>query len=197
LWLAQSKSALRTACDTLVRAMERTSEHVPATLPARIELGGSGTASVATGLPVLDHLLGLVAKHSGFDLHLEVAPGGPDAVATAAGRALGEALRGLLEGEGVAGYGMAIMPADEALANVVLEASGRPLLVSNVDLSDAHVAGLERDLVSGFLRELAEAAGLTMHVRLLHGEDAGHVLDAIFKALGGALANAAAPSRKE
>ena len=163
MWLAQSKSAPRTACDTLVRAMERTSEHVPATLPARIELAGSGTASVAT----------------------------------AAGRALGEALRGLLEGDGVAGYGMAIMPADEALANVVLEASGRPLLVSNVDLSDAHVAGLERDLVSGFLRELAEAAGLTMHVRLLHGEDAGHVLDAIFKALGGALANAAAPSRKE
>ncbi len=91
----------------------------------------------------------------------------------------------------------AIMPADEALANVVLEASGRALLVSNVDLSDAHVAGLDRDLVSGFLKELAEAAGLTLHVRLLHGENAEHVLEAIFKALGGALANAAAPLRKE
>jgi imidazoleglycerol-phosphate dehydratase len=166
-------------------------------LPARIELGGSGKANVATGLPVLDHLLELVAAHSGFDLQLEVAAGGPDAVATAAGRALGEELRGLLQREGVAGFGMAIMPADEALANVVLEASGRALLVSNVDLSDAHVAGLDRDLVSGFLRELAEAAGLTLHVRLLHGENAEHVLEAIFKALGGALANAAAPSRKE
>jgi imidazoleglycerol-phosphate dehydratase len=89
-----------------------------------------------------------------------------------------------------------MVPADEALANVVLEVSGRPLLVSNVDLSDAHVAGLERDLVSSFLRELAEGAGLTLHVRLLHGEDEQHVLEAIFKALGGALANAAAP-RKE
>lgn len=177
--------------------MQRPAEPDRGTLPARIELGGSGKATVATGLPVLDHLLGLVAEHSGFDLHLEVAAGGPDAVATAAGRALGEALRDLLEGEGVAGYGMAIMPADEALANVVLEASGRALLVSNVDLSDAHVAGLDRDLVSGFLRELAEAAGLTLHVRLLHGEEAEHVLEAIFKALGGALANAAAPSRKE
>jgi imidazoleglycerol-phosphate dehydratase len=166
------------------------------TLPARIELGGSGTASAATGLPVLDHLLGLVAAHAGFDLHLEVAAGGPDAVATAAGRALGEALRGLLEAEGATGWGSAIVPADEALASVALEASGRALLVSNVDLSDAHVAGLERDLVSGFFRELAEGAGLTLHVRLLHGEDARHVLEAIFKALGGALANAAAP-RKE
>jgi imidazoleglycerol-phosphate dehydratase len=168
-----------------------------ATLPARIELGGSGAATVATGLPVLDHLLGLVAGHAGFDLQLEVAAGGPDAVATAAGRAFGEALRELLTAEDVAGYGYAMIPADEALANVVLEASGRPLLVSNVDLSDAHVAGLERDLVSGFLRELADAAGLTLHVRLLHGEDPRHVLEAIFKALGGALANAAAPSRKE
>lgn len=167
------------------------------TLDARIELGGSGTATVATGLPVLDHLLELVAKHAGFDLQLEVAAGGPDAVATAAGRAFGEALHGVLTAEDVAGYGYAMIPADEALANVVLEVSGRPLLVSNVDLSDAHVAGLERDLVSGFLRELAEAAGLTLHVRLLHGEDPSHVLEAIFKALGGALANAAAPARKE
>jgi len=164
---------------------------------ARIQLGGTGRANVATGLPVLDHLLGLVAGHSGFDIRLEVAPGGPDAAATAAGRAFGEALREVMEKNGAAGYGYAMVPADEALANVVLEVSGRPLLVSNVDLSDAHVAGLERDLVSGFLRELAEAAGLTLHVRLLHGEDAQHVLEAIFKALGGALANAAAPLRKE
>ena len=176
--------------------MERTAEPERGTLAARIELGGSGTASVATGLPVLDHLLGLVAGHAGFDLQLEVAAGGPDAVATAAGRALGEALRDVLRADGAAGWGYAMLPADEALANVVLEISERPLLVSNVDLSDAHVAGLERDLVSGFLRELAEAAGLTLHVRLLHGEDAQHVLQAIFKALGGALANARAP-RKE
>lgn len=195
-WLAQSKSAGPVPCDTLVRAMDRATEPEPATLPARIELGGSGRANVATGLPVLDHLLGLVAERSGFDLQLEVAAGGPDAVATAAGRALGEALRDVLRAGGATGYGDAMMPAAEALANVVLEVSDRPLLVSNVDLSDAHVAGLERDLVSGFLRELAEAAGLTMHVRLLHGEDPQHVLEAIFKALGGALANAAAP-RKE
>jgi imidazoleglycerol-phosphate dehydratase len=165
-------------------------------LQARVSLGGAGRASVSTGLSVLDHLLELLAVHAGFDLQLEVAPGGPDAEANAAGRALGRALRDVLAAEGVQGYGSASLPADEALAHVALEASGRPLLISNVDLSDAHVAGLDRDLVSEFLRELAEAAGLTLHVRLLHGEDPRHVLEAIFKALGGALAAAGAP-RKE
>jgi imidazoleglycerol-phosphate dehydratase len=165
-------------------------------LQTRVSLGGNGHTEVSTGLPVLDHLLELLAARAGFDLQLEVAPGGPDAATAAAGRALGEALRDLLSEPGAKGYGSATVPADEALANVALEASGRPLLVSNVDLSDAHVAGLDRDLVSGFLSELSEAAGLTLHVRLLHGEDARHVLEAIFKALGGALAVAGAP-RKE
>lgn len=156
---------------------------------------GAEEMRVATGLSVLDHLLELLAERAGFDLQLEVAPGGPDDAATAAGRSLGAALRDVLRAEGARGYGYSIAPADEALANVVLETSVRPLLVSNVDLSDAHVAGLDRDLVSVFLRELAEAAELTLHVRLLHGEDARHVLEAIFKALGGALA--AAGARKE
>jgi imidazoleglycerol-phosphate dehydratase len=166
------------------------------TLQARVSLGGNGRTEVSTGLPVLDHLLGLLAERAGLDLELEVAPGGPDAATAAAGRALGEALREFLSAGEAKGYGSAIAPADEALANVALEVSNRPLLVSNVDLSDAHVAGLDRDLVSGFLSELSEAAGLTLHVRLLHGEDARHVLEAIFKALGEALA-AAGAQRKE
>jgi imidazoleglycerol-phosphate dehydratase len=165
-------------------------------LHARASLGDAGRVSVATGLSVLDHLLELLAAHAELDLTLEVAPGGADAATAAAGRSLGDALRDFVREEGAKGYGSAIVPADEALASVALEASGRPLLVSNVDLSDAHVAGLERDLVTGFLRELSEAAGLTLHVRLLHGEDAGHVLESIFKALGAALAAAGAP-RKE
>ena len=86
------------------------------------------------------------------------------------------------------------MPADEALAHVVVEASGRPLVVSNVDLSDARVAGLASDIVATFLRELAEGAGLTLHVRLIEGSDPEHVLEAIFKALGVALAQSCRPS---
>ncbi len=165
-------------------------------LSTRVVVERTGEMRVSTGVSVLDHLLELMAAHAGFDLTLEVSPGGPDAEALAAGRALGGELHGFVRADGASGSGFAIVPADEALASVALEASGRPLLVSNVDLSDAHVAGIDRDLVSGFLKELAEAAGLTLHVRLLHGEDAKHVLEAIFKALGGALA-AAGARRKE
>ena len=85
------------------------------------------------------------------------------------------------------------MPADEALAHVALEASGRPLVVSNVDLTEARVGGLETDVVGEFLRQLAEGAGLTLHVRLIEGCDTEHVLEAIFKALGVALAQAGRP----
>jgi imidazoleglycerol-phosphate dehydratase len=82
------------------------------------------------------------------------------------------------------------MPAAEALAQVVLEVSERPLVASNVDLSSARAGGLATDLAAHFLRELAESAGLTLHVRLIDGEDSQHVLESIFKALGVALANA-------
>ena len=155
----------------------------------RVSVGGDGSANVLTGLPVLDHLVGVLAEHAGFDLELELAPQSPAAAVAAAGRALGEALAELLR-DGVRGYGSATLPADEALAHVTLEASGRPLVVSNVDLSDERVGGLGSDLLSRFLHELAEGAGLTLHLRLLHGDDARHVLEAVFKALGVALAQA-------
>jgi imidazoleglycerol-phosphate dehydratase len=89
------------------------------------------------------------------------------------------------------------VPADEALAHVALEASGRPLLVSNVDLSDMGVGGLATDLVARFLTQLAEGAGLTLHVRLIEGRDTHHVLEAIFKGLGVALAQACRPRRRK
>jgi imidazoleglycerol-phosphate dehydratase len=161
----------------------------------RLDVQGGGEASVATGLPVLDHLVALLAEHASFDLTLEVEPGGADEEVSAAGRALGESFAEVLRGEGLRRHGTAVIPADEALAHVTLEASGRPLVVSNVDLSGARVAGLRQDLADRFLRSLAEGAGLTLHVRLLHGEDTNHVLEAIFKALGVALAQTCRPRR--
>ncbi len=85
------------------------------------------------------------------------------------------------------------MPADEALAHVALEASGRPLVVSNVDLTRAHVGGLHFDVVARFLNELAHGGGLTLHVRLIEGDEAQHVLEAIFKSLGVAIAQSCRP----
>jgi imidazoleglycerol-phosphate dehydratase len=166
-------------------------------LHARVDVAGTGQASVVTGLPVLDHLLGLLAEYASFDLVLEIAPGEAEAEVAAAGRALGQALADALHAEGSRRHGSAAVPADEALAQVVVEASGRPLVVSNVDLSDARVAGLASDIVATFLRELAEGAGLTLHVRLIEGSDPEHVLEAIFKALGVALAQSCRPRRKE
>src|SRR2546429_3423928 len=157
-------------------------------LQARVDVAGFGAASVDTGIPVLDHLLALLAEHANFDLTLGGAPGDPDAEVGAAGRALGQALSQALRADGSRRQGAAVVPADEALASVALEASGRPLVVSNVDLSDMGVGGLATDLVARFLNELAEGGGLTLHVRLIEGRDTQHVLEAIFKALGVALA---------
>ena len=166
-------------------------------LHARVDVAGSGQANVATGVSVLDHLLELLAEYASFDLALEVAPGEAEAEIAAAGRALGQALDGALRSGGVRGHGSAVVPADEALAHVALEASGRPLVVSNVDLSDARVAGLGSDVVGSFLHELAQGGGLTVHVRLIEGSDPEHVLEAIFKALGVALAQSCRPRRRE
>ena len=156
---------------------------------ARIELPGSGTASVTTGIPVLDHLLGLLAQYARLDLELEAAPGGALEEAAACGRALGEALTETLFREQPS-HGAGHAAAEEALAQVVLEASGRPLVVSNVDLTAARVGGVSADVIARFLDELAGAAGLTLHVRLVDGTETEHVLDAIFKALGAALGRA-------
>jgi imidazoleglycerol-phosphate dehydratase len=155
---------------------------------ARIDLTG-GASRVATGVAVLDHLLEELGDAGGFALLLEIAPDDPEAEVGQAGEALGDALAPLLADE-KAGRGFGIAPADEALAMVVVEASGRPLVVSNADLTSTRAGGLQADLAATFLDELAGAAGLTIHVRLLEGDDSQHVLSAIFKALGIALANA-------
>src|SRR5262245_10854394 len=156
----------------------------------RVELRGSGKATVETGLPVLDSLLERLAEYAQFDLVLEVEPGAPEAEVAEAGTALGRALvEPLRAGRG---YGGAMMTSSEALANVVLEVSEPPLVVSNVDLTEARIGGLGTDVARKFLERLADGAGLTLHVRLLNGTDSQHVLEAIFKALGVALAQACA-----
>jgi len=153
----------------------------------RVELASEGSASVATGLPVLDHLVGELARTGRLRLSLEVAPGSADEEVAAAGRALGEALASLLRGPGATGRGWAWLPAGEALAGAVLEVSEEPHVASNVDFSGQRVGGLASDVVARFLEELAGGAGLNVHIRVLEGKDPEHVLLAIFKALGAAL----------
>jgi reactive intermediate/imine deaminase len=162
----------------------------------RVELAGRGESNAATGVPALDHLLALLAEYASFDLVLEVAPGRADAEVAAAGRALGRALADKLSAPGARGFASAIVPTYEALAHVAIDGSDRPLVVSNVDLTVARVAGQGTDVVARFLNELAEGAGLALHVRLIEGSETQHVLEAIFKALGVALAQACGPRAK-
>jgi len=160
----------------------------------RVELAAEGSAQVATGLPVLDHLVSRLVRCGGMRLTLEVSPGSAEEEVTAAARALGGALAEPLRAAGASGRGWAYLPADEALAGVVVELSERPLVASNVDFSGQHVGGLAGDVVARFLNELATAAGLNVHVRLVEGTDTEHVLEAIFKALGAALGQACRPA---
>jgi imidazoleglycerol-phosphate dehydratase len=160
---------------------------------ARVTLASEGESSIATGVAVLDHLLEELAQTGGFELQLEIAPDEPEAEVGHAGAALGEAFQPLLAGGQATGRGVGIVPADEALAMVVVEASGSPLVASNADLTSTRAGGLQTDLAAAFLHDLAESAGLTIHVRLMEGENSQHVLSAIFKALGVALAEATRP----
>jgi imidazoleglycerol-phosphate dehydratase len=157
---------------------------------ARVGLDDGSEAQIATGLSVLDYLLGACMSAAGLQLALEVAPGTGDREAVAAGRALGEALSPLLRAPGASGRGFAWLPADEALAGAVLEVTERPLLASNVDFSGQRVGGLEGDVVARFLSELAHGSALNIHIRVLEGKDPQNVLLAIFKALGAALGQA-------
>ena len=177
-----------------VTAADRTQE---ARTQVRVTVDGTGAANVATGVSVLDHLLGVLAGYASFDLALEVAPGDAEEEVRAAGRAFGEALAQPLREEGVRGHGSAVVPSAEALAHVALEASDAPLLVSHVDLSGARLGGMGTDVVATFLEEFVTAASLTLHVRLIDGSDPHHVLEAIFKALGTALAQASRPRRRK
>src|SRR3954470_5618287 len=110
----------------------------------RVELRGSGNATVETGLPVLDSLLERLAQYARFDLALEVEPGAPEAEVAEAGSAFGRALAEPLRAG--MGYGSAMMTSAEALANVVLEVSDTPLVLSNVDLTEARIGGLATDV---------------------------------------------------
>lgn len=156
-----------------------------------LDLDGRGRAEVATGLGFFDHMLTHVAFHGYFDLGLE-AQGDlhvdPHHTVEDVGICLGLALRQCLgDRQGLARYGSAFVPMDEALAQVVVDLSNRPLLVVNARRRPGVVGQFDGQLAEEFWRALAMNAGLTLHVRLLYGDNDHHMLEAAFKALGRAL----------
>ena len=161
-----------------------------------VQLDEPKTPLVQTGLGFFDHMLVLLGRHGFFGLQLEVQGDlevdGHHTVEDT-GICLGQALQQALgDKAGIARYGTAFVPMDEALAMVSLDISGRPYLVFDAQLPFGKVGDFDLELVEEFLRALAVHAGLTLHVRLLSGKNAHHMVEAIFKALGRALAEAMA-----
>lgn len=159
-----------------------------------LNLDGAGQATVATGIGFFDHMLILFAKHGLFDLTVQAEGDlyvdGHHTVEDT-GIVLGQTLaQALGDKRGIRRYGTAFVPMDEALAMVVVDISGRPYLHFEAEIPNAQIGGYASELTEEFLRALAVQAGLTLHVRLLSGRNAHHITEAIFKALGRALAEA-------
>jgi len=162
----------------------------------RLDLDGRGETRIDTGVGFFDHMLTHIAFHGRFDL--EVTAKGDlhvDAHHTVedVGICLGQALRQALGDKlGVARYGCAFVPMDEALAQVVVDLSNRPFMRLEAARLPGAVGVFDGQLAEEFLRALANAAGLTLHVILHYGSNDHHMLEAAFKALGRALDQATA-----
>jgi imidazoleglycerol-phosphate dehydratase len=159
-------------------------------------LEGTGRWEIQTGVGFFDHMLSHIAAHGMLDL--EVHAQGDlhvDAHHTVedVGIVLGQAVRQALgDRAGIVRYGQSLLPMDEALALVAVDISGRGLLVADLPFASLQVGAFDTELVSEFLRALAHHAGLTLHVRILCGENTHHQIEALFKGLGRALRQAIA-----
>lgn len=165
-----------------------------------INLDGTGVSDISTGVPFYDHMLTALSKHSLIDLTVK-AKGDVDIdvhhtvedIAIAFGKALSEALA---DKSGIARYGDASVPLDEALARAVVDVSGRPYLVHSGEppgfeyhLIGGHFTG---SLVRHVFEAIAHNAGLTVHITVLAGRDPHHIAEAQFKAFARALRSAIA-----
>jgi imidazoleglycerol-phosphate dehydratase len=156
-----------------------------------LDLDGSGTHAIATGVGFLDHMLTALARHSLVDM--EIAAKGDlhidDHHTTEdVGIVLGQAIRAALgDKRGIRRYGHALLPMDEALAEAAIDISGRPFLAWNVPFQRPKIGSFDTELVEEFFRALAFNAGITLHVTLKAGTNAHHVAEACFKAVARAL----------
>ena len=165
----------------------------------QLKVDGRGKASADTGIPFFDHMLEQLGKHAGFDL--TVTANGDlkvDAHHTVedTGLAVGDVLRKSLAGkQGIARFGEALVPLDEALIQVALDLSSRPYLSYDVDAKSKVIGTFDTRLAEEFIRAFAQAAGATIHVRMLAGKDPHHIVEATFKALAQALRKACTRTR--
>ena len=183
---------------TRAALIQRTTKETDINL--KLTINGTGDASVRTGVGFMDHMLTLFAVHGGFDLTVQAS--GDTYVddhhtVEDLGICLGQAFaQALGDKSGICRYGHAYVPMDETLARVCADCSNRPLLVYNVTLMESKIGTFDTALAKEFLRAFSLHAGVTLHVDLLHGENGHHIVEAVFKALGRAMAQASAPLAK-
>ncbi|MGI4813303.1 MAG: imidazoleglycerol-phosphate dehydratase HisB [Janthinobacterium lividum] len=157
----------------------------------KIDLDGTGKASLASGVPFLDHMLDQIARHGLVDLEVEAT--GDVSIddhhtVEDIGIALGQAVaRAVGDKKGIRRYGHAYVPLDEALSRVVIDLSGRPLLEFNVPYTRARVGTFDVDLSIEFFRGFVNHAAATLHIDNLRGVNAHHQIETVFKAFGRAL----------
>ncbi|MPM61473.1 Imidazoleglycerol-phosphate dehydratase [bioreactor metagenome] len=174
-----------------MRTAELSRRTAETAITATVSIDGSGKAEICTGVGFFDHMLVLLTKHGFFDLNLK-ADGDLDIdchhTIEDTGIVLGQAFKAALgDKAGIRRYGTAFVPMDEALVMVSLDISGRPYLAYDVEVRTDHIGNYDCEMTEEFLRALAVNAGLTLHVKMLAGKNAHHIVEALFKALGRAL----------
>ena len=160
-----------------------------------LNLDGRGSYSINTSIPFLDHMLSLTCKHGLFDMKLK-AKGDIDIddhhTVEDIGIVLGKALKQAVgDMKGIARYGQASVPMDEALASVSLDISGRPYFVYKVEFpKKSKLKDFDPDLIEDFLQAFVSNSSITLHINALYGRNIHHIIEAIFKGLGRALREA-------
>jgi len=165
-----------------------------------LALDGAGRAEVATGIGFLDHMLTALARHALFDLSVQAkgdlhidAHHTTEDVGIVLGRALHQALG---EKRGIARFGQALVPMDEALVEAAIDLSGRPLLAWSVAFERDRIGAMDTELFEEFFRAFAGNALMTLHLTQKAGHNAHHVAEACFKATARALRMAVAPDAR-
>ena len=170
---------------TIARKTKETSIEVT------VNLDGGGVYQVSTGIGFLDHMLEQLSRHSLIDLtvkakgdlHIDFHHTTED-TAIAIGQAVSEALG---ERTGIVRYGSALVPMDETLTRVALDASNRPYLIWRVSFTRPKIGDMDTELFKEWFKAFAQHAGLTLHVENIYGENNHHIIESCFKGLAQAL----------
>jgi imidazoleglycerol-phosphate dehydratase len=179
--IARSAEVVRNTAETRIRVA--------------LNLDGSGTSRLSTGIGFFDHMLDQIARHGAFDLTIEAKGDlhidGHHTVEDV-GITLGQAVaKAIGDKKGIRRYGHAYVPLDEALSRVVVDFSGRPGLVMNVPFTRAMIGEFDVDLVHEFFQGFVNHALVTLHIDTLRGDNAHHQCETVFKAFARALRMAA------